>query len=213
VYDVFAMAPLGDGIADKTAGSALVTAYFTGQELKSILEFCLLDNPSHPGEYFPRASGMRFYYDLSRDKFNVVTAIEVGDLNRGYRAIDISGNDSTLFSLTCPLYLGMFIVAIPKYTKGLLTLVPKNKHGQPLQSRSEALDMPRGSTPDMLPPRVSLDRESVATSTEFGAIREIKEWQAIMDFLRTLPHQPGELPTIPVDDRAAEVRAIKAPGK
>ena len=66
VYDVFAVAPLGAGVADTTAGSALVTGYFTGQDLKHLLEFFLIDNPAHPGEYFPRASGMRFHYDLSR---------------------------------------------------------------------------------------------------------------------------------------------------
>jgi len=44
--------------------------------------------------------------------------------------------------------------------------------------------------------------------TQKGAIREIKEWQAIMDHLRSLPvKKPGELPVIPVDERAAEVRA------
>jgi hypothetical protein len=41
--------------------------------------------------------------------------------------------------------------------------------------------------------------------------REIKEWQAIMDHLRRLPvKNKGELPVIPVDERANEVRAIKA---
>ena len=96
VYDVFAVAPLGAGVVDTTAGSALVTGYFTGQELKNLLEFFLVDNPAHPGEYFPRASGMRFRYDLSRPKFDVVTAIELGDLDRGYRAIDITGKDERL---------------------------------------------------------------------------------------------------------------------
>src|SRR5450755_3866836 len=33
VYDVFAVAPLGAGAVDSTAGSALVTAYLTGQEV------------------------------------------------------------------------------------------------------------------------------------------------------------------------------------
>ena len=56
-----------------------------------------------------------------------------------------------------------------------------------------------------------MDKNSVATVTEKGAVREIKEWQAIMDYLRSLPVKTkGELPTIPVDERAAEVRAIKA---
>jgi 5'-nucleotidase len=37
-----------------------------------------------------------------------------------------------------------------------------------------------------------------------------REWQAIMDHLRSLPvKSKGELPMIPVDERAAEVRAIK----
>jgi 5'-nucleotidase/UDP-sugar diphosphatase len=211
VYDVFAVAPLGAGVVDSTAGSTLVTAYFTGRELKNLLEFCLVDSPAHPGEYFPRASGLRFHYDPSRQMFDVVTAIEIGDLTRGYRAIDISGKDGQLFSLTCPLYLGMIILAIPKYTKGKLTLVPKNKAGQPLQSKTEALDIPRVSTPDLLPPGGSVDKLSVATLEEGGVIREIKEWQAIMDYLRSLPvNNPGELPTVPVDEKAAEIRAIQA---
>ena len=142
--------------------------------------------------------------------FDVVTAIEIGDLDRGYRAIDITGKDDRLFSLSCPLYLGMIILAIPKYTKGKLTLVPKSKDGQPLKSKTEALDTPRGSTPDLLPPRGSVDKESVVTVGDKGAIREIKEWQAIMDYLRKLPAKTGELPVIPVDERANEMRAIKA---
>jgi 5'-nucleotidase len=210
VYDVFAVAPLGAGVVDTTAGSALVTGWFTGQELKNILEFLLIDNPAHPGEYFPRTSGMRFRYDPSRPKFDIVTAIELGDFDRGYRAIDITGKDERLYSLTCPLYLGQIIVAIPKYTKGKLALIAKNKEGQPLTSKVEALDDPRDSTPDLLPPAGMLDKGSVATAPEKGAVREIKEWQAIMDHLRSLPVKvKGELPVIPVDERAAEVRAIK----
>jgi 5'-nucleotidase len=211
VYDVFAVAPLGAGVVDSTAGSTLVTAYFTGQELKNLLEFTLVDSPAHPGEYFPRASGMRFRYDPTRPMFDVVTAIEIGDLDRGYSAIDITGKDDRLFSLSCPLYLGMIILAIPRYTKGKLAIVPRNKDGEPLKSKTEALDNPRVSTPDLLPPMGTVDKSSVATVSDKGAIREIKEWQAIMDYLRGLPtRKEGELPTIPVDDRAAEVRAIKA---
>jgi 5'-nucleotidase / UDP-sugar diphosphatase len=211
VYDVFAVAPLGAGVVDSTAGSALVTAYFTGKELKHMLEFFLVDSPAHPGEYFPRTSGMRFRYDSSRPKFDVVTAIELGDLDRGYHAIDIAGSDPRLYSLTCSLYVGLILNAIPKYTKGVLPVVPKNKSGQPLASKVEALEDPRNSTPDLLPPSGTTDKASVATETRTGPAREIKEWQAIMDHLRRLPvRKPGELPAIPVDARAAEVRAIKA---
>jgi 5'-nucleotidase len=210
VYDVFAVAPLGAGVVDTTAGSTLVTGYFTGQELKNMLEFFLVDNPAHPGEYFPRTSGMRIRYDLSRPKFDVVTGIELGNFERGYKAIDIRGKDSHLYSLTCPLMLGLVLVAIPKYTKSKLPLVAKNKDGQPLKSKVEALDDPRNDTPDLLGPAGTLDKASFATMAGKGAVREIKEWQAIMDHLRRLPvKNPGELPMIPVDERAAEVRAIK----
>jgi 5'-nucleotidase / UDP-sugar diphosphatase len=210
VYDVFAVAPLGSGVVDRTAGSALVTAYFTGLELKNLLEFFLVDSPAHPGEYFPRASGMRFRYDKSRPAFDVVTAIELGDLDRGYNAIDMSGADGRLYSLTCPFYVGLVLVAIPKYSKGKLSLVPKNKDGQPLKSRIEALDEPRASTAQMMAPQGKVDHGSVATRKGNSAVHEIKEWQAIMDHLRSLPvKNEGELPIIPVDKRAAEVRAIQ----
>ncbi len=211
VYDVFAVAPLGAGVLDTTAGSTLVTGYFTGRELKNMLEFFLVDNPTHPGEYFPRASGMRFRYNKSRPALDVVTAIELGDLDRGYTAIDIGGSDTRLYSLTCSLYLGVILVAIPRYTKGKLALVAKNKAGQPLASKVEALDAPRENSGYLLAPPGTVDPGSVATRAGSGAPGEIKEWQAIMDYLRDLPvKSKGELPTIPVDTRSAEVRAIKA---
>ncbi|PIU31541.1 MAG: hypothetical protein COT06_07590 [Syntrophobacteraceae bacterium CG07_land_8_20_14_0_80_61_8] len=62
-----------------------------------------------------------------------------------------------------------------------------------------------------LPPPGTVDQGSVATGAGKDGVREIKEWQAIMDHLHSLPvKNPGELPVIPVDERAAEVRAIKA---
>jgi 5'-nucleotidase/UDP-sugar diphosphatase len=210
VYDLFAVTPLGAGVLDNTAGSTLVTAYFTGLELKHLLEYLLIENPAHPGEYFPRTSGLRFRYDMSRSRFDVVTAIEIGDLDRGYREIDITGKDARLFSLTSSLFVGMILTATPNYSKGNLAVVPKNKQGLPLQSKIEALDDPRVSTPDLLPPTGIFDTKSIATATHKGVLREIKEWQAIMDHLRSLPVGfQGELPTIPIDDRANEVRAIK----
>jgi 5'-nucleotidase len=209
VYDVFAVTPLGAGVVDSTAGSALVTAYFTGQELKHLLEYWLVDNPTHPGEWFPRVSGLRFRYDPSRPQFDAVTAIELGDLDRGYRAIDISGKDAWLHSLTCPVMLAPILMAIPQLTKGL-AFVPKSKAGQPLKSKVEALDLPGGHTAQLMLPQGTVDKESVATTTDKGIVREIKEWQAIMDHLRSLPvKNKGDLPIIPVDERAAEVRAIK----
>jgi 5'-nucleotidase len=210
VYDVFNVAPLGYGVVDTTAGSALVTGYLTGQELKNLVDFYLVDNPTHPGEWFPRVSGMRFRYDMSRPKFDVVTAVELGDFDRGYKAIDITGKDQRLYSLTCPLMLAVLSVPIPKLSEGKLAFVPKNKAGKPLTTRLEALEMPRGNSGYLLAPPAKVDRSSIDTGTGKDAANEIKEWQAIMDHIRSLPvKSKGELPVIPVDERANEMRAIK----
>jgi len=210
VYDVFAVAPLGAGVVDATAGSALVTGWFDARDLKHLLEFFLVDNPAHPGEYFPRTSGLRFHYDLTRPKFDVVTGIDIGDFDSGYQAIDMSGKDARLYSLSCPLMLGAILTGIPSYTKGALPLAPKRRDGTPLTSRVDALDSPRRSTAQLVAPPGTTDASSVAVDNADGAVREIKEWQAIMDHLRRLPVADGEaLPIVPVDERAREVRALK----
>jgi hypothetical protein len=48
-------------------------------------------------------------------------------------------------------------------------------------SKVEALNDP-GGTPDLLGPAGTMDRASVTTAPQ-GRRREIKEWQAIMDYL------------------------------
>lgn len=71
--------------------------------------------------------------------------------------------------------------------------------------------MPREDTGYLLPPPGSTGATSVAKGVGKQAGLEIKEWQAFMDHLRRLPIKiKGELPVIPVDERAADVRTIKA---
>ena len=209
VYDVFAVSPLGFGVADPTAGGALVRAFFSGAELKNILEFFLVDNPLHPGEYFPRVSGMRFRYDSSRPAFDRVLRVEMGDLDRGYRAIDVTGQDQTLHGVGCNLMLGLIIVAIPKQTQGKLGLVPKGRDGRPLQSRGEALVVPRSATASLLPPQGTIDHTSVVDAPAGPGRREVREWQAIMDALVRLPRKNADgVSVLAVDERLAETRAI-----
>ncbi|MFV2044612.1 MAG: bifunctional UDP-sugar hydrolase/5'-nucleotidase, partial [Anaerolineales bacterium] len=207
-YDVFALAPLGFGIVDDTAGSAMVKAYFTGHELKQILEFFLIDDPILPGQYFPRVSGMRFTYDSSKPEFDMVKKIEIGDLQSGYKSIDISAMSKELYSFACPLYAGLLLVAVPKLTKGALEFTPKKKDGTPIQSRTEALVDPRASTsPYLLSDHASIESDVAVTDS---AQHEIKEWQAIMDYLVHLPDKNSEgISVLHMNDRAKEIRAIR----
>jgi len=207
-YDVFALAPLGFGIVDDAAGSAMVKAYFTGYELKQILEFFLIDDPILPGQYFPRVSGMRFTYDPSIPEFDMVRNIEIGDLRSGYKSIDISESSQELYSLACPLYAGLLLVAVPKLTDGKLEFTPKKKDGTLIESRTEALVDPRNSTsPYLLSDHASIESDVAVTD---GAQHEIKEWQAIMDYMAQLPDKNSEgLSVLHMNDRATEIRAVR----
>jgi len=208
VYDVFSLAPLGAGIVDPTAGSAMVKAYIIGRELKSLLEFFLIDDPHVPGQYFPRVSGMRLYYDQSRSKFDQITAIELGDLDNDYRLIDTSENATKLYSFTCSLYVGLIIAVLPKLSKGAVKLVPKKADGTPIKSRTDAIADPRESTGSHIPlPTGSMENDVVVTS---AAQKEVKEWQTIIDYLVNLPNKNANgISILKKDDRSKEVRVIK----
>jgi hypothetical protein len=67
------------------------------------------------------------------------------------------------------------LVAIPTFTKGRLPLFAKNKDGQPLTSRVEALDDPRSSTAQLMAPKGTVDESSVAMGARKDAVHEIKE--------------------------------------
>jgi len=208
-YDAFLIAPLGIGVADQSAGGSLLVAYLTGREIKNCLEFLLIGNPNLPGQYFPRVSGMRFRYDPSRPKFDMVTEIAIGDLARGYHAIDMSDSSKSLYSVACNLFFGVMMAAMPKMTHGALSLVPKKEDGTPLKSRAEALPDVSQSGPYLLPPKGTVDPDEVAHAAGAAPSLEIKEWQAIMDYLKRLPPKNDRgISVLAMDEGATEIRAI-----
>jgi 5'-nucleotidase len=154
---------------------------------------------------------MRFTYDPARPRLDQVTEIAVGDIDRGYVPIDITGADPRLYGVTSPLFFPLMVAAIPKLTQGALDLVPKNGQGQPLQSRVEAVAVRPLDTPDVLPQRgTSVDVAAMVGSSPAGGPAETKEWQAIMQHLQALPTlAPGELPVVPTDARAGESRFVR----
>lgn len=209
-YDLYLLAPLGIGVADQSGGGSLVVAYFTGREIKNLLEFFLVGNPNLPGQYFPRVSGMRFRYDPSRPEYDVVTQVEIGDLARGYRVIDVTEKSKDLYSVSCNLYVGIVAASIPAKTKGKLPLAPKKKDGTPLKSRVDALPDRPQSGPYLLPPKGTIDKDEVVKGTGATSTLEIKEWQAIMDYLKSLQKKNDkDVAVLEMDERSKEIRAIK----
>ncbi len=206
-YDIFLLAPLGIGVVDQSAGGSLVRAYVTGREIKNCLEFLLPGNPNLPGQYYPRVSGMRFEYDLARPHYDAVTAIELGYLARGYRAIDISGTSQELYSLACNLYFGIVLASIPRKTNGALAVAPKRKDGTPLASRVDALPAEQ-SGPYFLPPRGTVDGDEAVPDTGAAGSLEIKEWQAIINYLKSLPTKNAQgMTVLALDEHTNENRS------
>lgn len=207
-YDIFLLAPLGIGVKDSSAGGSLVVAHLTAREIKNILEFLLVGNPNLPGEYFPRVSGMRFRYDPSRPRFDAVTEIELGDIDQGYRPINISESATQLYSVACNLYFGLIMKQIPARTKGKLSLVPKKPDGSPLETRADVLPE-RQTGAYLLPPRGTTDPQSAVHVEGSSSEMEIKEWQAIMNHLKAMPTKNEQGVTLlQIDERSMENRSI-----
>jgi 5'-nucleotidase len=88
-------------------------------------------------------------------------------------------------------------------------LVPKKKDGTPLTSRAEALpERPQGGA-YLLPPRGTVDEDQAVRGAGDASSMEIKEWQAIVEYLKTLPKKNDKgICLLAMDERATENRAI-----
>jgi hypothetical protein len=94
-----------------------------------------------------------------------------------------------------------------KNTKGALTLAPKRKDGTPLQSRTDALPDVQ-SDPYLLPPKGKIDKDKVIHDPKAAAL-EIKEWQAIINYIKSLPTKNAQGVTVLVmDERTTENRSM-----
>ena len=79
--------------------------------------------------------------------------------------------------------------------------------GTPLRSRADAL--PEQSGPYLLPPKGTTDSDQVVRDPGAAASREIKEWQAIITYLKSLPTKNAQGVTVlAMDERTNENRSI-----
>jgi len=189
VSDVFRIAPLGVGELDDAPGYPLIKVYVSGQELKNLLEVLLLAYQMRESKsYYPRVSGLRFSYNPWRVPFDRVSRIELGDPVKGYTPLDL--DDTRLYSIGATSYVGSFTWLVDDLTKGLLSVQPKDAQGQPLAQLKAAI---------------------IDADPEQPGIQEYKEWQGLLDHIRSLPDQDGDgLADIPTQGPAAETRMLRA---
>ncbi|MDO5441081.1 MAG: 5'-nucleotidase C-terminal domain-containing protein [Bacillota bacterium] len=159
--DAFDICSLGAG-KDGSAGHPLLTAYITGKELKLLTE---LDASLGPmvSSIKMSYSGLRYTFNTKRMILDRVTKVGLHD-EFGFKE-DSEIEDDKLYKVCCNMYAANMLGMLNGLTKGLLSIVPKDANGNPIEDFYDC---------EML--------------TEDG--KEIKEWYAFADYL----HEIEEIP-------------------
>jgi 5'-nucleotidase len=176
VTDVFAAIPLGIGV-DDTMGYPLISCYFYASEIKKALEVLTSVYPRKGVSYFLQVSGLKFTYNPRRVIFDRVTDIRLGSEEEGYVPLDYSESNKNLYRLTTNIYNAAFLKIIGKYTYQILSIIPKDLDGNPID--------------DLAASRVDADKSQ-------PGIQELKEWIGVMEYIRSFPDTNGDgIPDVP----------------
>lgn len=201
VCDLFRTVPLGISRADESMGYPVITCYLHGYEIKKILEVVTSIYPKKGNKFFLQVSGVRFHYNPNRMIFDRVTDIFIGSEEEGYLPLDYSTSNKALYRVAANLYNATFLNVVGRFTFRILTIVPKDRSGNPV-----VVGQPKGNPFNLLLPlRVDADREK-------PGIQELKQWRVLMDYVRSFPDRDGDgLPDIPEAYRAPLGRIVKEP--
>jgi 5'-nucleotidase/UDP-sugar diphosphatase len=180
VCDAFRAIPLGIGFDEaETMGYPLVTFYLNPSELKKGLEILTSIYPMKGADYFLQVSGIRFTYNPNRMLFDRVTEVWMADEAGGYSPLDYSTSNTRLLRVAADIYNATFLMIVGNFTWHILDIVPKDRDGNPIQ--------------DLRSVRVDADKNA-------AGIQELKEWKAMMEYIRSFPDTNGVgLPEIPAE--------------
>ena len=172
VCDAFRAIPLGIGFDEaQTMGYPLITFYLYPAELKKTLEILTSIYPLKGSDYFLQASGVRFSYNPHRMIFDRITEIWLGNEEKGYQKLDYATSNKTLLRIAADIYNSTFLKIIGNFTWQILKIVPKDRNGKPIE--------------DLKTVRVDVDKHK-------PGIQELKEWKAVIDYIRQLPDTDGD---------------------
>jgi 5'-nucleotidase/UDP-sugar diphosphatase len=178
VCDAFRAIPLGIGFDEaETMGYPLITLYIYPSELKKTLEVLTSIFQLKGSDYFLQVSGARFTYNPNRMLFDRITEIRLGDEETGYQLLDYSGSNRTLVRIVADIYNATFLKVIGDFTWHVLDIVPKDRHGNPVD--------------DLKAMRQDADKHK-------PGIQELKEWKAVLEYLKSFADTDGDgLPNVP----------------
>jgi 5'-nucleotidase/UDP-sugar diphosphatase len=166
--DLFLVSPLGIGTVDDSPGYALVQAWFTGEDVKALMEFLLVAYELRGDSYYPRLSGAEVYANTWRVPLDRV------------HEVDLDGQEleaDRLYSVGMTTYVASFLPLVADVTLGLLDPVMRDAAGQPVDSLEPLL----------------VDADPVTPG-----VQELKAWQALLQHVASRPDADGDgLPELP----------------
>ncbi len=166
--DIFRITPLGSG-TDSVPGYPLARLYFTGRELKNILEVLQVAYKSSPDNYC-YYSGIRVECDPGKRFLRKIRKIEIIRSGGEMRNVDFDRRNKTLYSVAANSYMLEFIGIIRKETHGLINVVPKDSAGiRVTDMRKAVIDM------DETMPGVQEGKEWQALISFFGSMKDIND--------------------------------------
>ncbi|HHL71780.1 MAG TPA: bifunctional metallophosphatase/5'-nucleotidase [Bacteroidetes bacterium] len=186
VADLFRVVPLGIGLSDEQPGYPLVKIWLTASDIKKALEIITSVYPIRGSSYYLQLSGIRFRYNLNRVLFDRVIDFQLGDEENGYRDVDM--DSPRLYSVVMTSYIASFFPVIARGTAGMLDIIARDAHGNPVQDLRDALIDADPGTP---------------------GVQELKQWRVFIEYLRSFPDTDGDgIANIPADYKAARGRIV-----
>ncbi len=182
VCDAFRAIPLGIGFDEaQTMGYPLISIYVYPSELKKTIEVLTSIYPMKGSDYFIQVSGAKFTYNPHRMIFDRVTDIWLGDEENGYQQLDYSKSNRTLIRIAADIYNATFLKVIGDFTWQILTIVPKDRNGNPIDD---------------------LKRMRIDADIQKPGIQELKEWQAVIAYIQSFTDTNANgLPNVPAKYR------------
>lgn len=186
--DLYRVFPMGIGM-DDTMGYPLVSFYINAKEIKNGSEILTTIAPMKGADYFIQVAGFKIKYNPKRMLFDRVTDIWIKENNK-YIKLDISQKNKKLYRFTANMYNAAFFSLVGDYTANILKITPKDKDGKPYKGIKEML----------------LDGNTIKPGTQ-----EIKEWVAILKFIKNFKDKDGNgIADIPDRYKKPQGRIIKA---
>jgi len=188
--DLFRVVPVGIGV-DDTMGYPIVTFYLYASEIKKAMEVYTTIYPIKGSDYFLQISGLKVKYNPKRMPFDRVMEIYIEDENGEYVPLDYSDDNTELYKAATNYYNASFIKVVKNFTNGILTMVPKDRFGNPIDDLADYVVDADANTP---------------------GVQELKDWYAPIEYVLSFPDTDDDgLVEIPDRYRETEGRIVREP--